>query len=129
MLPTPGVDWIGIEAIDERLNDSNTIVFGDVLVQKRRKQRALCAIDSLDKALHPDLPAVRCYPFDRTTTVSLTQIATFSHSLDPKQPLRMANNALCQCATYARLRDALPAAPNIAASAPRIEATKASREA
>jgi hypothetical protein len=85
-----------VEGIDKRVNDPGTVGFGDVLVQLRGRQSALRTFDSLDEALHPDLPAVDRYPFDLSTWVSFTHIATFSHSLDPMP----AFNRHQQCLLY-----------------------------
>src|SRR5690348_12303841 len=70
-----------IERIDERVDRSNRVVLVDPVVQAFRKQRALAAIYSLDKALHP-IP--RKSRWNRTSRV--TSGGTFSHGLGQTRP-------------------------------------------
>ena len=65
-----------IELIDEDVDRPNRVVVADPVFQALRKQRALAAIDTLDKTLHQTLPPKH----ERIITPS-----TFLHSLGQKQ--------------------------------------------
>jgi hypothetical protein len=65
-----------IEFIDEDIDRPNRIVVADPVFQALRKQRALAAINTLDKTLHQTLPSKH----GRIITPS-----TFLHRLDPKR--------------------------------------------
>ena len=65
-----------IELIDEDVDRPNRVVVADPVFQALRKQRALAAIDTLDKTLHQTLPPKH----ERIITPS-----TFLHSLGQLQ--------------------------------------------
>lgn len=53
--------------IDENINDTNRILFSDVLVELSGKQDTLRPFDSLNEAFHTDLSEVRRCPFDSSS--------------------------------------------------------------